>query len=102
MLGVFSGNDSDVCKITKYSSGIAVAIKGELLDEQKELLKKSIESGSSCFKNPVNLLDWDITKRYNWNCLYDAVKFSTMRKYGAVVSYNKVKLYIFHSTFDLN
>lgn len=92
-LDVLFGNpDSETCD-RKESTGFSITMKGELLDKQKELIKKKVGSGSTCFKNPTNLLDVDITKRYDWNCLNDAIKLSTMKNYTAVISYDKVKYF---------
>lgn len=92
---LFGNPESNSCN-EKEDNGFSIFVKGELLDEQKEFLKNNVESGSSCFKNPTNLLDLDITKRFDWNCLYDAVKYSTLRKYTAQIMYNTVIIFWRH------
>lgn len=80
-------SDGDQCSTDGTS--IKALIKGQLLDEQKEQMEKNVRSGS-CFKNPSNPLDLDITQRFDWNCLYQAVKGTTLRKYIIDVTYKQV------------
>jgi hypothetical protein len=84
-------SDDNTC--VNNDTFITATIKGELLDEQIEQMKMNINSGS-CYKNPLNSLDLDITQRFDWNCLYQAIEGATMKKYTIDVSYKKVHKYV--------
>ncbi|XP_014217292.1 uncharacterized protein LOC106645848 [Copidosoma floridanum] len=81
--------DSEFCSFDASHTGVTVAIKGELLDEQIEQMAKNVKPGS-CFKNPKNSLDLDITQYFDWNCLYEAVRCTTMRNYTIDVGYKNI------------
>ncbi|XP_058809189.1 uncharacterized protein LOC131674495 [Phymastichus coffea] len=81
--------DDDNCVTDQVN--IKAKIVGERLEEQIEHLKNYAKPGS-CFKNASNPLDLDITKSFDWNCLYQIVKGTTMRKYSADVSYKQIFL----------
>ncbi|XP_001606130.2 vitellogenin-3-like isoform X1 [Nasonia vitripennis] len=85
----FLMDESDGDQCSADGTSIKALIKGQLLDEQKERMAKNVRSGS-CFKNPSNPLDLDINQRFDWNCLYQAVKGTTLRKYIIDVTYKQV------------
>ena len=79
----------DDIKCIQDSTSITATIRGEILPEQEENTKKYVDSGS-CFKNPSNPLVWDVTKRFDWNCIYNAIESTTVRKYTIEVLYKQV------------
>ncbi|KAL7299982.1 hypothetical protein TKK_0007297 [Trichogramma kaykai] len=72
---------------------IKVTARGELLDDQIKQIKENIKP-NSCFSNTGNPLDLNINERFDWNCLYEAVKLTTMRKYTYDIQYQKIPTWI--------
>nr|QGV11543.1 Vg6 [Tetrastichus brontispae] len=79
--------DGDECATDMMD--VKADIVGERLEEQVEEMKNYVKPGS-CFKNASNPLDLDITKPFDWNCLYQTVKSSTMRKYTVDITYGEM------------
>lgn len=68
---------------------IKAVIIGERLEEQIEELNHDVNP-ASCFKNASNSMGFEITRSFDWDCLNEAIKATTLRKYTVDITYGEV------------
>lgn len=80
-------SDDEQCVLDEML--IKALVKARFSDEQAAEIKGNAKTGS-CNIDSSNPLDVDITQRFDWNCLNQAIKTTTLRKYSAYVTHKKV------------